>query len=824
MFQRFHRWTLCLLLVACGAPGLTPHLSDERLPQGTVGVAYSTTISARGGSGSMSYDVLDGTLPPGLSLSGTGALTGTPGEAGDFRFTVEVRDRRGATARGRFSVSIVEAGFFSLDALTLDDAYTDTDVSRSLEAQGGAPPLRWAITEGALPPGVTLSEMGLLSGIPSMAGEHAFTITATDAEERTASRALTLSVFEPPVLLTSSLAPGSAGTAYLQDIEHTGGKPPLTLSMSGTLPAGLQWSGTRLTGTPAAAASASLTFELVDANARRTSVTLSLQIHDRLIITSPELPTAYSVEAIAATFTAAGGSPPYVFSLNTGVLPTGVTLSTAGALTGTPSTTGDYPIVVKVVDARDDSATASTTLKVRAPVTIEATTFADAYRGTTFSHELTARGGEGALTWSVTSGSLPSGLSLSSSGTLSGTVASTANTSTFTVRATDLNARFAERPLSLSVFSTPQLTTTTLDAAQRGVAFNQTLSTVGGKAPLTFSLTSGALPTGLTLDAHLGRIAGTPQQAGTSSFTVQVSDANGRTDAQPLTMMVTSSVEAPRLEVASWNIEWFGAPGNGPVDDDLQRQKAAQVIAGAEIPVWGLVEMVDTTHFTNLIDSLPGYEGFLANDPSVTSGSFFYGVNEQKPGFLYDATRVEVSSATLILTDYDPTFAGRPPLRVDALVDLEGEAVELIFIVLHLKAFTDVDSYTKRLNASAALKTYLDTNLPTERVLVIGDWNDDVDVSISWDPINLTRRPTPFENFVTDTADYAFLTSALSAAGMTSTVGHGEMIDHHLATDELAAWHVGTSEVLRPDLWPSPVTEYGSTTSDHFPVVSRFEP
>lgn len=824
MIQRLRRLTLCLLLIGCGFPGDTPYLSDERLPQGAVGVAYSTVISARGGTGSLSYDLLQGALPPGLTLAATGELAGTPVEPGASSFTVEVRDRRGATDSADFTLTIVATDAFSLDALTLDDAYTDTDVSRTLAAQGGTLPLRWAITEGALPAGVTLSETGLLSGIPSMAGEHAFTITATDAEERTASRALTLSVFDPPVVLTSSLAPGSAGTAYLQDIEHTGGKPPLTLSMSGTLPAGLQWSGTRLSGTPATAASASLTFELVDANARQTSVTLSLQIHDRLIITSPELPTAYRGEAFAATFPAAGGSPPYVFSLNTGVLPTGVTLSTAGALTGTPSTTGDYPIVVKVVDARNDSATASVTLKVRAPVTITATTLADAYRGTTFSHELTASGGEGDLTWSVTSGNLPSGLSLSAAGTLSGTVSSTANPSTFTARATDLNARFAERPLSLSVFSTPQLTTTSLNPAQRGIAFSQTLSTVGGKAPLTFSLTTGALPAGLSLDASLGRIAGTPQQAGTSSFTVQVSDANGRTDAQPLAMTVTTSVEAPRLEVASWNIEWFGAPGNGPADDDQQRQKAAQVIAGAEIPVWGLVEMVDTTHFTNLISSLPGYEGFLADDPSVTWGTSFYGVSEQKPGFLYDATRVEVTGASLILTDYDLTFAGRPPLRVDALVDLDGDAVELVFIVLHLKAFKDVTSYGKRKDASVALKSYLDTTLPDDRVLVIGDWNDDVDESITWDPINLTRMPTPFENFVTDTADYTFLTSALSAAGMTSTVGHGEMIDHHLATDELAAWHVGTSEVLRPDLWSSPVTEYGSTTSDHFPVVSRFEP
>lgn len=818
MLHRLSPWTLCLLLLGCW-PSATPYLSDDRLPQGTVGVAYSTVISARGGTGALSYDVLEGELPPGLSLAGRGDLTGTPEAAGEFRFQVGVRDRQGATDRAGFTLTIVDVDVFAVDDLTLDDAYTDTTLSRSLEAQGGTPPLRWAVTEGSLPAGVTLSDAGLLSGVPSKAGAHTFTVTVADAAERTASRALTLSVFKPPALLTSSLPPGTVGAAYVKDLEVAGGKPPLSLSMTGTLPGGLQWSGTGVEGTPSSAASASLTFELVDANDRSTSATLSLQIHDRLVLATTEVPTAYRGEGYEAVFAAAGGTPPYVFSLSTGTLPPGVALSSDGTLSGTPTATGEYLIAVTVVDARDGSDTASATLKVRAPVTIAATTLADAYRETTFTQALSASGGEGALTWSVVSDSVPAGLTLSTAGVLSGTVASAASTGSFTVRATDLNARFAEQSLSLPVYSLPQLTTTSLNPAERGMAFDQTLSATGGKAPLTFSLLSGALPQGLTLDSS-GRLAGTPSEAGASSFTVRVSDANGRTDELALTLTVILPVETVQFEVASWNIEWFGQAGAGPENDDLQRQKAAEIIASAGIPVWGLVEMVDPIHFANLLDSLPSYDGFLANSPSVWDGATFK--NAQKLGFLYDTSRVAVESASLILRDHEVAFAGRPPLRVDTLVDLDGEAVELIFIVVHLKAFADLDGYTKRLNASIALKDYLDTFLPVERVLVIGDWNDDVDVSITKE--SGIYLPTPFENFVTDTADYRFLTSALSDAGMTSTVSHDEMIDHHLATNELAEWHVGTPQVLRPDQWDPPVTEYKKTTSDHYPVVSRFQP
>ena len=111
------------------------------------------------------------------------------------------------------------------------------------------------------------------------------------------------------------------------------------------------------------------------------------------------------------------------------------------------------------------------------------------------------------------------------------------------------------------------------------------------------------------------------------------------------------------------------------------------------------------------------------------------------------------------------------------------------------------------------LKSYLDTNLPTQNVMVLGDWNDDVDTSI------YVTNPSPFQNLVSDPTRYKFLTQSLSEAGVRSTVSNTQFIDHQLVTNELVPYHVAAStEVLRPL-----ITSYKSTTSDHYPIFSRFD-
>ncbi|WP_170319763.1 lamin tail domain-containing protein [Polyangium spumosum] len=270
---------------------------------------------------------------------------------------------------------------------------------------------------------------------------------------------------------------------------------------------------------------------------------------------------------------------------------------------------------------------------------------------------------------------------------------------------------------------------------------------------------------------------------------------------------------AATLDVAGWNLEWFGDSSRGPSNDTLQRQNAYDVIRGADMDLWGVQEIVSVSQWNTLKSQLTGYAGFLSNDPIVTSGSSYYTSSEQKLGFLYKTSVASLKSARLILTANNYDFAGRPPLEVKLSVTLNGKGEDLVVIVLHMKAMSDSTSYQRRLAASNALKSYLDATYPTQKVIVVGDFNDDLDKSIS-------GNTTPYTNFLNDAADYQFPTKLLTDANISSTSSGGATVDHHLATNELAAALVpGSVEAYKLGAY---ISSYSSTTSDHYPILSRY--
>jgi endonuclease/exonuclease/phosphatase family metal-dependent hydrolase len=271
---------------------------------------------------------------------------------------------------------------------------------------------------------------------------------------------------------------------------------------------------------------------------------------------------------------------------------------------------------------------------------------------------------------------------------------------------------------------------------------------------------------------------------------------------------------ATTLDIAEWNLEWFGETSYGPANESLQQQNVREVIAGVDCDIWGLEEVVSGAAFGSLVTGLPGYAGLLASDASVTNGSAYYGATEQKVALLYKTSLAAVQSAQIILTANDYDFAGRPPMEVKLSVTFNGASNTVYVICLHAKAMNDTASWQRRFNASAALKTYLDTTRAGEKVFVMGDFNDDFDTSIT------SGKASPYQNFVDDPAGYFVPTKALSDARIATTLGYPDAIDHHLVTHALAAAYVASSAQAFPaNLY---VTSYATTTTDHLPVITRW--
>jgi len=242
------------------------------------------------------------------------------------------------------------------------------------------------------------------------------------------------------------------------------------------------------------------------------------------------LPDGTLSVAYSQPITATGGTSPYTFTIILGALPTGLTLTTGGLLSGTPSAAGSFTFTVKATDNVGCFGTQIYTIIINPSgcpvISLSPTTLPTASVGIPYSQTITASGGTAPYTYLVTYGSPPAGLSLSSAGVLSGTRTSP-NNYTFTVTATDsAGCRGSRIYTMLGGCPVITISPTTLPEGTYGIAYSQTITASGGASPYTFAITSGAPPTGLSLSSG-GVLSGTPSATGSFTFTVRATDSAG---------------------------------------------------------------------------------------------------------------------------------------------------------------------------------------------------------------------------------------------------------------------------------------------------------
>jgi Putative Ig domain len=554
--------------IPAGSQSMTLKVTGTNFPNQAAilwnGAALTTTV--------VDANTLSGTI-------GSSSLS-TPGTA-----KLQVQNTQTMQESQPVSVTIADASPGSPSALIisltpLPQGVVNAFYTGTLAVTGGTSPYHWSVTTGQLPPGLILAATsGVISGTPTSNGNYSFGVTVADssspAQSATATVALTVGAAPftqtPLTINSTSLPSGTIGAAYSTLLQASGGTAPYSWSITaGSLPAGLNLAPTTgiISGTATSSGTTNFTATVADVGnpAQTKSVALSLVIAPiALTITSSALPSGTQGIGYSRTLQASGGTAPYTWSISSGALPTGLTLSaTTGLISGTPTVSGNFTFGATVKDAGSPSQTTAATVTLTlvaagAPLAISSTTLPGGTPNQAYNAALNATGGTGPYSWSLTggipTGTLPAGLTLAANtGVISGTPTAS-STASLIFKVVDSSSPVQTKSVTLSLVVAPvplAITTSSLPSGTKGTTYSNLLQASGGTTSYNWSVTVGSLPAGLTLAANTGLITGTPTASGTVNFTATVTDTGSPTQSKsvPLSIVVAAPA-APALTISA---------------------------------------------------------------------------------------------------------------------------------------------------------------------------------------------------------------------------------------------------------------------------------
>ncbi|TDU70794.1 putative Ig domain-containing protein [Prosthecobacter fusiformis] len=500
---------------------------------------------------------------------------------------------------------------------------TGANYSQTLSASGGTAPYTFTVVSGALPSWALLNpNTGALAGTPNTTAAASFTIQASDANGCTGTRSYTLTPSCPTLVIsTTSLPAGSVGSAYNQTLSVTGGAAPYTWTVaSGTLPGGLSLAASTgvISGTPTTGngAGVSVTFRATDANGCAVTRLIVMRVCPVISMTPSSLPVPVVGSSYSQTVSASGGATPYVYTLSSGSLPAGLSLnSSSGVISGTATAVSTANFIVRATDANGCVGDRAYSVSPSCPsLTVTPGSLPVATVGAAYNQTLTASGGTASYAWAISSGTLPAGLSLNAStGAITGTP-TTANGAgvSVTFRVTDANGCQGTAVLSVKVCPVVTLSPSSLPSVNAGVAYSQTLTGAGGTSPYTFTVSSGSLPTGLSLSSS-GVISGTANAGTSSNFIARITDANGCTGTRAYA--VTVGCAALTINPATLPSSLVGASYSQALSGDFTSGLQGQYYLGTNFQTLALTRQDTAINFTwgsGSPDSTIPTEGFSA--------------------------------------------------------------------------------------------------------------------------------------------------------------------------------------------------------------------
>lgn len=274
-------------------------------------------------------------------------------------------------------------------------------------------------------------------------------------------------------------------------------------------------------------------------------------------------------------------------------------------------------------------------------------------------------------------------------------------------------------------------------------------------------------------------------------------------DAEPFVFPGEDVSKEQTFEVVTWNIEWFGSSSGGPDDLDVQFENVKTVIDSLDADLYAFQEIASTSRFADLVGELEAYGGIIAD----------FSQSQQTAYLFKRATIDSLDSGEITDNMTQSNWAnGRFPLFFQFNATIGEETREIYSYNIHAKAFDDADSYNQRENASRELKLYLDNTRSEDNVLFLGDYNDTINGSIT------SGEESPYTNFDNDT-EYTIITKSLEEKGLASQSA-GSFIDHITITSELSDEYITDTERVENTSY---IGSYLSSTSDHYPIWTRFQ-
>ncbi|HWQ02945.1 MAG TPA: putative Ig domain-containing protein, partial [Candidatus Nitrosotenuis sp.] len=455
---------------------------------------------------------------------------------------------------------------------------------------------------------------------------------------QTDSRNFSITINPPVSIATFSLPSGVVGSAYSQSISGNGGTGMLGWSVTlGSLPPGLSLGASGLSvdvsGTPTTAGTFNFTVTATDSVGASASQNLSIVVADILQVTTSSLPAwTAGHPGYSATLTASGGTTPLSWSVISGALPDGLSLSTVGnngVISGLPTVAGTFNFTVQASDAGSQTATRALSITINPAVAVTTASLPNGTVGLAYSQFLAATGGTGARVWSIAAGALPNNLQLNAStGEISGapTVAGTFN---FTATATDSLGASGSAALSITIDPAappaPTLTSLTPSSGTQGTSFSVTLvgtNFVTGQTTINFS--AGGI--------SAGNISVASSTQMTATFTILPTASGSR--------QVTVSTPGGTSNALTFNILLAPKPALSSITPfDIVRGTVANVTlkgsnfisgatinAGANITISNIV-VVNSTTITATFDVAAGAASGMRPVTVTTSGGTSNSIN-----------------------------------------------------------------------------------------------------------------------------------------------------------------------------------------------------